>query len=157
MHQSIWMHCREKAVPSWAYCGGERKALPMHIIVPFSPDRCGFMFSVHCTVQFLLIKEWRGPFYHGNDVNVYPGQQRKWISHAHVLSPEQWVVATSSASGLKSLDRLCKKRPKDYHQNPVYIPSLKIPGLLPPFLHTVIRNWMVRMVKIHPWAVIVSK
>ena len=64
--------------------------LPVHIIVPFSPDRCGWKGCFMFSVQFLITKKWRGPFYHGSDDNVYtqvPNRGNEF--HAHVLSPQQ--------------------------------------------------------------------
>ena len=74
------------------------------------------MFSV----QFLITKKWRGPFYHGSDFNVYSGpQQRKLISCTCAQSS---TVSGSYVFCFRILvpGQTLQKRLQDYHQNPVY-------------------------------------
>ena len=65
---------------------------------------------------------------HGSDVNVYSDPQHsEEMNFMHVLSPQQWVVATSSASGFYSPKTDSAEKAPSLSSEPcVYIPNFKI-------------------------------
>jgi len=89
---NVWMHCREKAVSiklSILWLGKKGIKLPVRIIVPFSPDRCGWKGCFMFSVQFLITKNGGVHFIKGVMSMSTQVPNRGNEFRAHVLSPQQ--------------------------------------------------------------------
>ena len=96
--------------------------LPVHMVVTHDTYHSAWQMLVerwlHVLSPFPLSSFWSGPFYHVNDINVYPApQQKKWIS---CTCAQSWTMSGSYIFLFRTLalGQTLQKRPQDYHPNP---------------------------------------